>query len=342
MRRAGAPLDRFPLGHAIARVGPRAAATPSRVGDDWHDDLAIPWIELAILLPLIGAFWVSLGCAIPTRPASTACGFRAWRWSVHCGAWLSLDTQRTIAALAREQWDDGPRWLFGRDMFVVDEAERAAACRWRRCLFLLTELATLRTKVRRFSFASVLRARGDSAGHVCLQAAVGDRGCCWPRERFRRGWSCASASKPTRVYVLHMAPVRRPARGRAGGSIARRRSASQLAAGRGPADGRRARAQRHRAGALLDDRSVRARFVRHGALCSSRRWSAPMPRVRLVLPIAPDWVLRSIALLSLVTAVYAACMALVQHEARRFFCYVVPEPFVARAGRPGSRHDRSA
>jgi NADH-quinone oxidoreductase subunit M len=40
------------------------------------------------------------------------------------------------------------------------------------------------------------------------------------------------------------------------------------------------------------------------------------------LPIAPDWVLRSIAILSLVTAVYAACMALVQHEARRFFCYL--------------------
>src|SRR5206468_9529420 len=44
--------------------------------------------------------------------------------------------------------------------------------------------------------------------------------------------------------------------------------------------------------------------------------------VRLVLPIAPDWVLRSAALLSLLTAVYAACMALVQHEARRFFCYL--------------------
>jgi len=44
--------------------------------------------------------------------------------------------------------------------------------------------------------------------------------------------------------------------------------------------------------------------------------------LRLVLPIAPPWVLHSIVLLSLVTAVYAACMALVQHEARRFFCYV--------------------
>ncbi|HEY1785195.1 MAG TPA: proton-conducting transporter membrane subunit, partial [Pirellulales bacterium] len=43
--------------------------------------------------------------------------------------------------------------------------------------------------------------------------------------------------------------------------------------------------------------------------------------VRLVLPIAPDWVLRSMGLISLVTAVYAAAMSLVQRDARRFFCY---------------------
>src|SRR5690606_21393752 len=44
--------------------------------------------------------------------------------------------------------------------------------------------------------------------------------------------------------------------------------------------------------------------------------------VRLVLPIAPDWALRGLALISLFTAVYAAGMALVQREARRFFCYL--------------------
>ena len=44
--------------------------------------------------------------------------------------------------------------------------------------------------------------------------------------------------------------------------------------------------------------------------------------MRLVLPVAPDWALHWIALLSLVTAVYASGMALVQSEARRFFCYL--------------------
>ncbi len=44
--------------------------------------------------------------------------------------------------------------------------------------------------------------------------------------------------------------------------------------------------------------------------------------VRLVLPISPDWALQSIAIISLITAVYAAGMALVQREARRFFAYL--------------------
>ena len=41
--------------------------------------------------------------------------------------------------------------------------------------------------------------------------------------------------------------------------------------------------------------------------------------VRLVLPIAPDWVLQSIGLASLVTAVYAAGMAVIQRDCRRLF-----------------------
>jgi len=44
--------------------------------------------------------------------------------------------------------------------------------------------------------------------------------------------------------------------------------------------------------------------------------------IRLIMPIAPDWVLRTIGVLSLLTAVYAAGIALVQTDARRFFCYL--------------------
>jgi NADH-quinone oxidoreductase subunit M len=44
--------------------------------------------------------------------------------------------------------------------------------------------------------------------------------------------------------------------------------------------------------------------------------------VRLALPVAPDWALQGLGLASLLTAVYAAGMATVQHEARRFFAYL--------------------
>jgi NADH-quinone oxidoreductase subunit M len=64
----------------------------------------------------------------------------------------------------------------------------------------------------------------------------------------------------------------------------------------------------------------------HASLGTALLFVTPMvgayAAVRLVLPVAPDWVLHGIAILSLVTALYAAAMALVQREARRFFCYL--------------------
>jgi NADH-quinone oxidoreductase subunit M len=44
--------------------------------------------------------------------------------------------------------------------------------------------------------------------------------------------------------------------------------------------------------------------------------------MRLVLPIAPDWVLQMISVASIFTALYAAGMALVQTDVRRFFAYI--------------------
>jgi NADH-quinone oxidoreductase subunit M len=44
--------------------------------------------------------------------------------------------------------------------------------------------------------------------------------------------------------------------------------------------------------------------------------------LRWVLPSEPDWALHAISILSLATAVYAAGMALVQNDGRRFYCYL--------------------
>jgi NADH-quinone oxidoreductase subunit M len=44
--------------------------------------------------------------------------------------------------------------------------------------------------------------------------------------------------------------------------------------------------------------------------------------VRLILPVAPEWALQTIGVLSLITAVYAAGMAIIQQDARRFFAFL--------------------
>jgi len=44
--------------------------------------------------------------------------------------------------------------------------------------------------------------------------------------------------------------------------------------------------------------------------------------IHLVVPFVPAWAIQSIALLSLMTAVYAAGMATIQTDGRRFFCFL--------------------
>jgi NADH-quinone oxidoreductase subunit M len=55
-------------------------------------------------------------------------------------------------------------------------------------------------------------------------------------------------------------------------------------------------------------------------------FAVPLPgvyaAVRLVLPVAPEWALQGLGVVSLVTAVYTAGLAVVQTEARRFFAFL--------------------
>ncbi len=186
-------------------------------------------------------------------------------------------------------------------------------------LCLLIVLATLRTKTRRFSFTRFLIAEAilmatfscdDTWGIVALLAL----GVVPPYFNLR------ARRKPTRVFVLHMLLfVVLLVSGQWLVSSAEGRDASGLGM------------------ALL----MAAVLVRSGIVplhCwmtdlfdnasfgTSLLFVTPMVGayavIRLVLPIAPEWILHAIVLLSLVTAVYAAGMALVQHEARRFYCYL--------------------
>jgi NADH-quinone oxidoreductase subunit M len=280
--------------------------------------LPVPWIELAILLPLLGAIWVSQ-LRDPDVARRHSLWFAGGALLCACAAWLSLHINARDPELAHEQWDAVAR-VVGSDLFVIDELS-APLLPLTALLFLLTGLATLRTKVRRFSFSSMLTSEAILlATLACKQpwaiVALLAIGTIPPWLELRQ------RDRPTRVYVFHMALfVGLLFAGQAiqswGGDPLRR---SPLPAVLLMA------AVLVRSGIVplhcwLTDLFENASFGT--ALLFVTPLVGAYAAVRLVLPIAPDWVLRSIALLSLATAVYAACMALVQRDARRFFCYLL-------------------
>jgi NADH-quinone oxidoreductase subunit M len=183
-------------------------------------------------------------------------------------------------------------------------------------LYLLTAVATGRTKLQRFSFPWSLASLGlQMAAFGCIRpwVLIGllAAGAAPPVvELLNRG-------RPVRVYVLHLGLF-----------------LTLLVAGWGlvdvPAAGDWA------AGLLLVAVLIRCGvfpahvwltdWFEHASFGRALLFVAPLTGVyaaiRLVLPVAPDWVLRSIGLWSLGTAVYAAGMATVQQEARRFFAFL--------------------
>lgn len=278
--------------------------------------LYLPWLEAAILLMLIGAVCVSL----MRRP------LHAYHWgqaftgaSCACAlvAWLGY-------CLSDSPVDAGEgslqNYLFGKRIFAMDELN-APLLPAVALLHFLIALATGRTKMRRFSFSwSLASGAIRLAMFSCTDA------------RMLVGLLLADTLPPCvelvnqerslRVYLVHMGLF-----------------VCLLCAGwaffLSPAT---AAAPPDYAAALL----LAALLIRSGTVpahCWMTDWfehasfgiallsQAPLASiyaiVRLVLPVAPDWMLRDFGLASLVTAVYAAGMATVQRDVRRFFAYLL-------------------
>jgi NADH-quinone oxidoreductase subunit M len=275
--------------------------------------LHYPWLELSIVIPLVGAAWIAW-----IRESS-----RAQLW---CLAFCILTFASTLACWQDLIWlgaeaarDPGPVAAALGGYFELD-ALSAPLLPLVALVYLLTAIATLRTKVRRFSFVGTL---------VSLAMALAVFAC-------RNPWGIIgllairvvppylelrAREKPTAVFALHMALF-----------------IALLAIGWTFVEWE-GRQNTHSLWAIVP--LLLAVLIRTGsipfhcwitdlfehatfgtALLDVLPMMGAYVAVRLVLPIAPDWVLESIALVSLVTAVYAAGMALVQREARRFFCYI--------------------
>ena len=279
------------------------------------NELHLPWLELAILIPAAGAVWVGrLRDPDVARRHSIAVSILALVCTV--GAWQDFGFLDAVEA--HDSWDMIGQ-LTGSEVFVIDELS-APLLPLASLLYLLTHLATLRTKVRRFSFAWSLAAEAVLlATFSCRQPWVLvlllAAGTIQPWIELRmRG-------KPQRVFVVHMGLfVGLLVAGQAlvsidvdGGLLSIIGAALLMGA------------------VLLRSGIVPVHcwltdLFEHATFGTALLFVTPMAgayaAVRLVLPIAPAWTLESIALVSLATAVYASGMALVQTEARRFFSYL--------------------
>lgn len=278
-------------------------------------ELHLPWMEISILLSLAGSLWLKTtqNREIAYKRCLIICALVFLNTVV---GWIDFVSLQTFAAAEHFSLT---KLLWEKDIFIVDELS-APLLPLGALLYLLTVLSTLKTKGHRFSFSSTL------LSEAILLATLSSR----------EPWviisllsvatippylEIKSHRESPRVYVLHM-----------GLFIALLVSGGVLS-GFGNAHD----AITLMAGALL----TTAALLRSGivplhcwmtdlfekvtfgtALLFVTPMTGAYAVMRLVYPIAPDWALQGIALISLTTAVYAAGMALVQKEARRFFCYL--------------------
>jgi NADH-quinone oxidoreductase subunit M len=277
--------------------------------------LPMPWLEAALLVALAGAASISR-----LRNLN-----RAWRWGVaFTGAVFACTLLASLGFYLQgpAETDVGgslQQYLFGRPYLGLDELN-APLVPAVALLHFLTAVATARTKMRSFSLTWSLTAEAiHLAKFACKEptilVALLTVGAVLPLVEL------VNRRRPTRLYALHlMLFVGLLLTGwcflvSAGGDATRTTAATI---------------------ALLAAVLIRCGVVpvqcwltdwfEHASFGIALLYVIPLSGVyaaiRLVLPIAPDWVLRSIGLVSLITAVYAAGMALVQREVRRFFAYL--------------------
>jgi NADH-quinone oxidoreductase subunit M len=278
---------------------------------------AIPWLELAILVPLAGA-GLGLRCRDITSSARNGFAFSALTLVCAVLAWLGHETAAT--------WGDGGArelipWLTGRRYLALDEFS-APLLPLVALLHFLTVVATTGSKSARFSFAGMLAAESIRLATFAVAPAYPwllilllALGTVPPYVELRQ------RGKKTRVYALHMMLF-----------------VILLALGWVFVEDDLAF---HLQPSLASIPLLLAVLVRSGtvpfhlwvmdlfenasfgnALLYLTPITGLYAAVRLAVPVCPDWVLHLIVQFSLVTAVYTAGLALVQTEGRRFFAYL--------------------
>ena len=275
----------------------------------------LPWIEIAVAIALVGSFCVSR-LRDPERASRWGLTFSGLSFACSFMAWLAfyLGTPPELISSWRLQKE-----LLGRQVFQLD-AVSAPLLPAVALLHFLMALATARTHMRRFSFSWSLAAEAIRlATFSCIDPwmLIGLLAIATLPPYVE----LLNRDRPVRVYVVHMALF-----------------VGLLVFGQMLVDSHR---DLSTAPSWITLPLVAAILIRCGTVpahCWLTDWfehaslgiallfvaplSGVLAAVRLVLPIAPVWILQMIGLISLFTAVYAAAMATIQREARRFFAHL--------------------
>lgn len=280
------------------------------------NELHLPWLELGVLAPLLGAFGAAL-------LSDSKAGRRAGLWAgavallATSAAWWDLAIVHVFEA--HDRWDL-MRYLFGRDLLVIDELS-APLLPLVALLYLLTQVTTSRMKLERFwvpgyltSQTATMVALSSREPWLIVGMLVLGVVPIWLKLK-RRGES-------PRVFMLYMSLM-----------------SLLLISGVGLISQFSNASFAHTAGLLLLTAGILLRagvvplhswvidLYEKAGFASALMYTTPLIGVyaalRLILPVTPTWLLTSIALLALLTALYAAGMTLVQRDARRFYCMLL-------------------
>ncbi|HBN75014.1 MAG TPA: oxidoreductase [Planctomycetaceae bacterium] len=279
-------------------------------------ELHFPWMEISILVPLLGAIWMQLR----GETASAIKGTIAI-----CAVTFLLTVAELVDFVLLNSFEAHEHWpfmntIFNNEIFVVDELS-AFLLPLGALIFLVTVMSTLRTKTPRFSMKWALISEALVLATFSCRASwtlviLLSISTIPPYLELKRRHRC------TRIYNLHMAFfVGLLLIGYAWLSFVDAKSSAALIPG-----ALLSGAALLRSG-IIPFHLWMADLYEKGTFGSALLFTTPLVGayavMRLVLPIAPSWALHAIAILSLITAVYAGGMALVQKEARRMFCYLL-------------------
>jgi NADH-quinone oxidoreductase subunit M len=277
----------------------------------------IPWLEIAILVAMLGSLIVSR-MHDPNRAFRWGLVFTAIPFACAVLAWLGYYVGTPPEIVSR--WSVQP-YLFGKQLLVLDELS-APLVPGVALLHLLTALSTARTHMRRYSFSwslasKAIRLATFSCHDPWTLIGLLTISTIPPYVELR------NRHRPTRVYLIHMAIyVVFMAIGWALVESVRPSSGPVVWWATIPL----VIAILVRCGTVPLHCWVTDWFE-HASLGIALLFVIPLSGVyaatRLLLPIAPGWILWAIAFASLFTALYSAGMAATQREARRFFAYIL-------------------